>query len=162
MVVTVAPRRSAWPRSIDANEPLGVPWAEKPSAVGDQPEGFCADRAPDAIEHDIMAARSIIERWGRWHERPTQLTEADLLAVLTEARGLVELLGEADRIERAALYRALGLSIKYEKEAPTRRELVRAQLELCGGGGLILALTTTERAIVPVRAVLWLDDESTA
>jgi hypothetical protein len=31
-----------------------------------------------------------------------------------------------------------------------------------GGGGLILALTTTEPAIVPVRAVLWLDDESTA
>jgi hypothetical protein len=27
---------------------------------------------------------------------------------------------------------------------------------------LILALATTEPAIVPVRAVLWLDDESTA
>lgn len=87
------------------------------------------------IQTDIMAARSIIERWGRSHERPTQLTEADLRAVLTETRGLVKLLGEADRIERAALYRALGLSIRYEKEAPTGRELVRAQLELCGGGG---------------------------
>ena len=67
------------------------------------------------IQTDIMAARSIIEQWGRLHERPTQLTEADLRAVLTETRGLVKLLGEADRIERAALYRALGLSIRYEK-----------------------------------------------
>jgi hypothetical protein len=56
-------------------------------------------------------------------------------AVLTEARGLVKLLDAADRIERAALYRALGLSLRYEKEAPTGRELIRARLELCRGGG---------------------------
>jgi hypothetical protein len=56
-------------------------------------------------------------------------------AVLTETRGLVQLLAAADRTDRAALYRALGLRLQYEKEAPTGRELARARLELCGGGG---------------------------
>jgi hypothetical protein len=35
-------------------------------------------------------------------------------------------------------------------------------LDFFGGGGLILALATTESATVPISAVLWLDDESTA
>ncbi len=100
--------------------------------------------APRKIQSDIANARSVVERWERSHERPTQLPESDLRAVLIEARGLVALLATADRVDRAALYRALGLSIKYEKEAPTGRELVHAQLEpltsdepLCGGGGKI-------------------------
>ena len=50
-------------------------------------------------------------------------------AVLGEAGGLIGLLGEADRTERASLYQALGLSLRYEKEAPTGGgELVRARL----------------------------------
>ena len=89
------------------------------------------------IQTDIMTARSIIERWARSHDRPTQLGEADLRAVLTATSGLVKLLGEAERIEQAAPCSPLGLSLKYEKEAPTGRELVRAQLEPNGGGGSI-------------------------
>ena len=52
-------------------------------------------------------------------------------AVLTETRGLVQLLAAADRTDRATRHRGLGLSVKYEKEDPTGRKLVRAQLELC-------------------------------
>ena len=89
------------------------------------------------IQADILSARSVIERWGRSHQRATPLTESAVRAVLTETQGLVELLAAADRVDRAALYRALGLTLKYEKEAPTGRELVRVRLELCGGGGRI-------------------------
>jgi hypothetical protein len=55
--------------------------------------------------------------------------------VLTETRGLVQLIAAADRTDRAGLYRELGLSLRYEKEAPTERELVHAWLELCGRFG---------------------------
>jgi hypothetical protein len=68
------------------------------------------------IQADILAARSAIERWGRSHKRPAPLLESDVHAVLTETRGLVQLLAAADRTDRAALYRALGLSLRYEKE----------------------------------------------
>ena len=87
------------------------------------------------IQADILAARSAIERWGRSNKRPAPLADSDVRAVLTETHGLVQLLAAADRTNRAALYRALGLSLQYEKEHPTERELVRARLELCGGGG---------------------------
>ncbi len=43
----------------------------------------------------------------------------------------VKLRAAADRTDRGALYRALGLSLRYETEAPTGREL-RARLELMG------------------------------
>ena len=43
----------------------------------------------------------------------------------------VKLRAAADRTGRGALYRALGLSLRYETEAPTGREL-RARLELMG------------------------------
>ena len=38
---------------------------------------------------------------------------------------------------RAALYRALRLSLRYEKQAPTGQERVHVRLELCRGGGRI-------------------------
>ena len=66
---------------------------------------------------------------------PPPLAESDVRAVLTETRGLVPLLAAADRTDRADLYRTLGLSLQYEKEAPTGRELVRVRLELRSGGG---------------------------
>lgn len=95
------------------------------------------------IQADILAARSVIDDWGRSCEHPALLAEADVRAVLSEAGGLIGLLGEADRAERASLYQALGLSLRYEKEAPTGRELVRARLELTRGGGTIYALAPT-------------------
>ena len=81
--------------------------------------------------------RSVIDDWGRSRERPGLLAEADVRAVLSEAGGLVNVLGEADRVERASLYQALGLSLRYEKETPTGQELVRARLELSRGGGSV-------------------------
>lgn len=47
------------------------------------------------------------------------------------------LLSDADRADRTALYRSLGLSVRYEKEAPTGQERVHARLELFRGGGRI-------------------------
>ena len=89
------------------------------------------------IQADIVATRSVIDEWEKSRERPTALAEADVRAALTEAGGLITLLWEADRTERASLYGALGLSLRYEKEAPTGREVVRARLELSRGGGWI-------------------------
>lgn len=50
------------------------------------------------------------------------------------AGGLVAILASAHRTERAALYRALGLSPRYEKEAPTGEERVHLRLELFVAG----------------------------
>ena len=49
------------------------------------------------IQADLMAARSVIERWGHSHEPPPPLGEPGVRAVLTEARGLVKLLEEQPR-----------------------------------------------------------------
>lgn len=58
-------------------------------------------------------------------------------ATLTEASGPVAMLASAERAELTALYRTLGLSLQYEKEAATGAERVRARLQLsCGGGGI--------------------------
>jgi hypothetical protein len=87
------------------------------------------------MQAETVAARSVVERWERSQDRPPQLVEEDVRSLLTGARALVELLGSAERTERAALYRALGLSLRYEKEAPTGREIVHARLEVCRRGG---------------------------
>jgi len=50
---------------------------------------------------------------------------------------MVELLQRADRAERTALYQALGLSLRYEKEAATGVERVHARLQLKRSGGRI-------------------------
>lgn len=90
--------------------------------------------APDLVwSTDITE----LERWGQSHQRSAPLATADVRAVLIEGRRLVWLLASADRAERAALYRELGLTLRYEKEAPTGLERVHARLELCGGGGRI-------------------------
>jgi DNA invertase Pin-like site-specific DNA recombinase len=89
------------------------------------------------IQANIVGARSAIERWERSHERPTPLHEEEVRAVLVEAQGMISLLAAAERSERAALYRSLGLALRYERKAPTGQELVHARLELCGGGGWI-------------------------
>ena len=53
---------------------------------------------------------------------------------------------------RAALYRALGLRLTYEKQT-TGQELVRARLQLSGGGGGMGALASTATT-VPLAATL--------
>jgi hypothetical protein len=73
------------------------------------------------IQAEIVGARSVIDDWGRSRERPGLLAEADVRAVLREAGGLINISGEADRAERASLYRALGLSLRYEKKLQPAR-----------------------------------------
>ena len=89
------------------------------------------------IQAEMAGARSVVERRAQGCARPAPLEERDVRAVLGNARDLLTLLEAADRTERANLYQTLGLSLRYEKEAPTGRELVRARLELSGGGGWI-------------------------
>ena len=89
------------------------------------------------IQAEIAAARSTISQWDGSTRRPVPLTERQVCEALTQAGGLVTLRSDADRADRTALYRALGLSLRYEKEAPTGQERVHARLELCRGGGRI-------------------------
>jgi hypothetical protein len=79
--------------------------------------------------------------------------------VVAGAADLTRLLQTGDRIDRSRVYQQFGLTLGYEKIAATGRELVHARSQLCRGGGLILALTTTESVTVPISAVLWLDDK---
>jgi hypothetical protein len=58
-----------------------------------------------------------IRRWQQTHRWPGDLDEKDVRSVLGEAEGLIKLLDGADRRDRAELYRALGLSPRYQKEA---------------------------------------------
>ena len=69
-------------------------------------------------------------------DRTAALTEPDVRRVLAETGGLVGLLATADRTERTALYRALGLRLTYEKQT-TGQEHVHARLQLRSGGGRI-------------------------
>lgn len=89
------------------------------------------------IQADIATARSVIEQWERSHRSAVPLKQCDVRDALTQAGGLVLMLARSDRAERAALYQALGLRLRYEKQAPTGEERVHAQLELCRGGGRI-------------------------
>ena len=89
------------------------------------------------IQAELTARTATVERWERSHAQPAALTAATVAAALTEAGGLVGLLQRAERDERAALYRALGLSLRYEKEAATGLERVHARLQLTRSGGRI-------------------------
>jgi hypothetical protein len=62
-------------------------------------------------------------------------------AVLDEAAGLMQLVDSSDRPERATHYRPLNLSLAYETEAATGRELVRARPQLCRGGARFQPVT---------------------
>lgn len=56
---------------------------------------------------------------------------------LVEAGGLIQLLDTAGRTERAEMYSALGLTLRYEKTAATGQERVHARLQLKRSGGRI-------------------------
>jgi hypothetical protein len=89
------------------------------------------------IQSELTGAASVIELWERSNERPVRLTEDDVRAVLAQTGSMVDLLHRADRSERAALYHALGLNLRYEKEAATGVERVHARLQLTRSGGRI-------------------------
>ena len=88
------------------------------------------------------------------------LKEWEVRDTLTQAGGLVLMLARSGRGERDALYRALGVSLRYEKQAPTGQGRVHARLELCRGGGPIVALAPTDPAPMTVDAVLPLGTEN--
>ncbi len=95
---------------------------------------------PECIRNPVMRPkggwRSPSET-SRWPQPSTSTgsTTDEVRDTLTQAGGLVLMLARSDRAERAALYRALGLILRYEKKAPTGQERVHARLELCRGGG---------------------------
>lgn len=89
------------------------------------------------IQAEITNAALAVSEWERSNRRPGGLTEAQIRAALTEAGGLIRLLQRANRVDRAALYRALRLSLRYEKEAATGQEKIHARLQLTRSGGRI-------------------------
>jgi hypothetical protein len=62
-------------------------------------------------------------------------------AMLDEAADLMQLVDSSDLPERATHYRPLSLSLVYETEAATGRELVRARSQLCRGGARFQPVT---------------------
>ena len=83
------------------------------------------------IQGRIAEATSAIERWEHSHRRAEPLSEADIRAVLADAGALARLIRDADRIERATLYQTLSLSLSYEKEAATSKEVIHLRSQLC-------------------------------
>jgi site-specific DNA recombinase len=88
------------------------------------------------IQAAVAALDATIEHRSASDYSPRPLTKSDIRDVLTMAGGLAALLESSERPERAAVYRALGLALTYEKQT-TGQELVRARLQLSGGGGRI-------------------------
>lgn len=91
------------------------------------------------IQDELAATKAAIHDWER-SSRATHgcLTETDIRAALTDAGGLIGLLDQADRADRAALYQALGMSLRYEKDAATGVERVHTRLLLKRSGGSVL------------------------
>ena len=56
------------------------------------------------IQAEIAQARSVIEQCERSHQRAAPLRDCDVRQKLTQAAGLVGMLAEADRADRADLY----------------------------------------------------------
>lgn len=85
------------------------------------------------IQAEIAGFRSTIRALEQSSPAREPLAEGDVRQALTTAGGLVAVLASADRADRAALYRALGLTLRYEKQAPTGEERIHVRLELCRG-----------------------------
>ncbi|GEM_PF-6812284 len=82
------------------------------------------------IQGRIAQARSLIEHSERSRERVGLLTEDDVRSVFGETRDLVQLGRQTDRIDRAALYQALNLSLPYERKAATGQDRVPVRSQL--------------------------------
>ena len=67
-------------------------------------------------------------------DRALPLTEQPVRDAIGSAADLVWLLKTANRADRAELYRALGLRLRYTREAATGNELVHARLQLWAHG----------------------------
>ena len=60
-----------------------------------------------------VPTEALINGWERSTDRAIPLTDTDVRAAIAHAGGLIGLLPTADRVERAARYRALGLTLRY-------------------------------------------------
>jgi len=100
-----------------------------------------------SIQADLAAAEKVVRRAQPTDSRLTPLTENDVRNALGEAESLIKLLGGADRTDRTALYRALGLSLRYQKEAATGLERVQARLQLTRSGGSVLVQDIGDRCL---------------
>ena len=87
------------------------------------------------IQTDIASARYVVEEWAASHQPAGPLDPSAVRDALAQAGGLVVMLLKADRVDKAALYRELGLTLRYEKQAATGEERVLARLQLWRGGG---------------------------
>lgn len=96
-----------------------------------------AARETRSIQDELSAVESTIQRWEREPDRIAPLTESAVRETLAGAGSLVHLLQRADRVDRAKLYQALGISLRYTKEAATGLEVIQARLELRSSGGRI-------------------------
>ncbi|MDX6216445.1 MAG: site-specific recombinase, partial [Frankiales bacterium] len=89
------------------------------------------------IQAELAQLATVIKTSDRDPDRPAPLTEPEVRAAITEAGGLIRLLDTAGRTDRAEMYRALGLTLRYEKTAATGQERVHARLQLKRSGGRI-------------------------
>ena len=89
------------------------------------------------VQAEMHKAESIMAEWEGSQARVAPLDDRQIRAAIAEAGGLVGLLADADRADRAALYQALCIQLRYEKERPTGRELVHVRSTLRSGGGRI-------------------------
>ena len=87
------------------------------------------------VQAEMHKAESIMTEWEGSQARVAPLDERQIRAAIAEAGGLVGLLTDADRADRAALYQALCIQLRYEKERPTGRELVHVRSTSRSGGG---------------------------
>jgi DNA invertase Pin-like site-specific DNA recombinase len=85
------------------------------------------------VQAELARAEATVRAWDADPDRTRPLTHDQVLAALIAAGGLVGLLENADRTQRAKLYTELGLTVDYQRETATERIHVRSQLS--GGGG---------------------------
>lgn len=89
------------------------------------------------IQSDLVGTEATITDWENSNRRTIPLKDSEVRRAIGDAGALVQLLSAADRANRAELYRALGIQLRYVKEAPTGLERVQARLELRRSGGRI-------------------------
>jgi hypothetical protein len=81
-----------------------------------------AARETKSIQTELGAAAAAITHWEQSQDRVVPLTDGQLRGTLTEAGNRAGLLRGADRVDRAALYQALGTpSATKEKLQPDWR-----------------------------------------
>ena len=87
------------------------------------------------IQAELAEAAATMATWQASGQSVIPLTEDQIRDAVSSAAHFVRLLKTAERTDRTALYRALGVQLRYKREAPTGLETIQARLELCSSGG---------------------------